>query len=73
MEIERIKSAIVQIPQREWVEFFESLRQEQYNQLRAAETDAERLRIQTLVKGFDMVQNKFSEIREKSLDKLKKT
>ncbi len=69
MDLQQIKSAIVQVPDREWKEFFESLRQQQYEQLRAAETDAERLRIQTMVKGFDMVQNKFSEIREKSLTK----
>lgn len=46
----------------------EFLRQQQYNKLRGAKTDEERLALQNYVKALDSIEEKFLNWREKGLD-----
>lgn len=64
-----IRDSIRQVPEQDWINFFEFLRQQQYNKIRSATNDAERLTVQVTVKGIDLMQNQFSELMKKPLDK----
>lgn len=64
-----IRSAVRQVPEQDWVNFFEFLRYQQYNKIRSAITDVERLTVHNAIKGLDLIQNKFSELMKKPLDR----
>lgn len=64
-----IRDSIRQVPEQDWINFFEYLRLQQYNKIRSANTDEARLAVHLTVKGLDLMQNKFSELMKKPLDK----
>lgn len=64
-----IRNAIRQVNEQDWVNFFEFLRQQQYKKIGSANDDVERLSIQLSVKGLHSIQNTFSELMKKPLDK----
>lgn len=59
-----ILSAITSVSERDWATFFEICRKKQYEQLRGAQTDLDRQRLQANVQGFDLIQSLFLSIQK---------
>jgi len=62
MDRDRLVRGFVSIGSKDLKELFEIFRQQQYNQIRSAQTEADRMKIQYTVQALDSIQFKLCKV-----------